>query len=301
MAIQGVCPVLALPFTADGEVDLPSFRNVVRWIISLKTEQVMIFGVASENIKLTDPERIQILTALMEEKDGSSLKVIASVADHSMELAIERAKLWESMGADYINILPPSNFSPSKEQTLEHLRGVLGAVKIPVIIQHLPQAGGMDDVSDIAMLHKEFANLAMIKCEANPPMESIERVAAITNKEVDTLVGWGGIRWLEGSHAGAVGVQPGCSMTDAYLWAEDALNRNDDKEFTDRLNKFIPWITHWITNLEQLIAIEKEILFRRGIIANSYCRRPTVNIHTDELEKEITAALNFLKEVPSHV
>ena len=301
MAIQGVCPVLALPFTADGEVDLPSFRNVVRWIISLKTEQVMIFGVASENIKLTDPERIQILTALMEEKDGSSLKVIASVADHSMELAIERAKLWESMGADYINILPPSNFSPSKEQTLEHLRGVLGAVKIPVIIQHLPQAGGMDDVSDIAMLHKEFANLAMIKCEANPPMESIERVTAITNKEVDTLVGWGGIRWLEGSHAGAVGVQPGCSMTDAYLWAEDALNRNDDKEFTDRLNKFIPWITHWITNLEQLIAIEKEILFRRGIIANSYCRRPTVNIHTDELEKEITAALNFLKEVPSHV
>ena len=54
MNIQGVCPVLSVPFHKTGEVDYQSFKSLVSWITSLGTQSVLFFGVASENIKLSD-------------------------------------------------------------------------------------------------------------------------------------------------------------------------------------------------------------------------------------------------------
>jgi len=172
----------------------------------------------------------------------------------------------------------------------------LGAVKIPVVIQHLPQAGGIADVADLLTLAEEFPNLKIVKCESNPPADSIKRVNEITNGKVQTLIGWGGIFWDTGDLAGAKGIQPGCSLTDLYKWAEEALVSGERTEFVRRLNSFIPWITSWIDNLEQLIAVEKHILFRRGIIKSDYCRHPTMAI-SDKTRLEIEDCLKLTQRV----
>ena len=294
--ISGVCPVLSVPFTDSGEVDYESFESLVKWIISIDAKSVLFFGVASENIKLSDPERYKLLEILLETRKGSDLKVIASVADHSSELAVKRAKDYEAMGADLINILPPSFFNPSAEQIRFHLAQILGAVKIPVVIQHLPQAGGMADVADLLTLADEFPNLKIVKCETSPPAESIKRVAQITNGKVQTLIGWGGIFWDSGDAAGAKGIQPGCGVSDLYKWTETALVSGDRAEFVRRLNTFIPWVASWIDNLEFLIAVEKHILFRRGIIKSDYCRHPTMAI-SEKAKGEIEECLALIAKV----
>lgn len=108
MNIQGVCPVLSVPFHPNGEVDYQSFDRLVNWITSLGTKSVLFFGVASENIKLSDTERYKLLENLLRLRTETGMKVIASVADHSADLAVKRAKDYEKMGADFINILPPT-------------------------------------------------------------------------------------------------------------------------------------------------------------------------------------------------
>jgi len=292
--IRGVCPVLAVPFSSVGDVDYESFRNLVQFNARNDVESVMMFGVASENAKLTDAEREKLLTILVEEKQASGLIVIATVADHSLELASKKARKFEEIGADFINILPPTFLSPTREQILEHIRGILESVSIPIIIQHLPQAGGMEDVAVLAELCHEFPHLSMIKCEANPPFDSIARVREISDGKVGTLIGWGGIAWGAGTAAGAVGVQPGSAVVDLYKWAQRALDRDDVAEFDKRLATFIPWITLWIANVELLVAIEKEILFRRGVIATNYCRRPTTGWDST-LDRTIDEAIAFIE------
>ena len=113
--IVGVCPVLSVPFNENGQVDYESFSHLVEWIISLDVENVLIFGIASENIKLSDDERIRLLETLISTRGSSGLKVITSVADHSSDLAVLRAQRYEAMGADYLNILPPTYFAPSNK------------------------------------------------------------------------------------------------------------------------------------------------------------------------------------------
>jgi 4-hydroxy-tetrahydrodipicolinate synthase len=297
--IEGVCPVLAVPFTSNGEVDYESFASLVEWIISLGTKSVLFFGVASENIKLSDPERYALLEMLMDLRQGSQLKVIASIADHSAELAVIRARDYQSMGVDFINILPPTFFSPTAAQIKIHISKILGAVHIPAVIQHLPQAGGMQDVAELLTLVDQYPNLQIIKCEANPPSESILRVREITKDRVKTLIGWGGIFWEEGAAAGAQGIQPGCALTDLYLWAEKSLLAGDHNEFAKRLQKFLPLVSTWIQDLELLIAAEKRILQRRGIIATDYCRAPT-SVISPKNHQEILEALALVELVRSN-
>jgi 4-hydroxy-tetrahydrodipicolinate synthase len=291
MSIQGVCPVLSVPFHKTGEVDYPSFERMAQWIISIGTKSVLFFGVASENIKLNDDERYKLLEILLRTREGSQLKVIASVADHSADLAVRRAKDYESMGADYINILPPTFFNPTPAQINHHISSILASVKLPVIVQHLPQGGGVNDVGDLVTLSAKFDNLKMIKCEANPPAESIKRVHQLSNNKVETLIGWGGIHWATGAAAGAKGIQPGCSLSDLYLWAEQALLDQNLVEFEQRLGKFLPVISEWINTVEELVAAEKFVLAQRGIIESDYCRAPTVVL----TEKMKTQALSLIE------
>jgi len=278
VSIQGVCPVLSVPFHKNGEVDYASFNSIVEWIISLGTKSVLFFGVASENIKLSDNERYELLEILLRTREGSQLQVIASVADHSADLAVRRARDYESMGVDYINILPPTFFNPTTAQINHHISSILTSIKLPVIVQHLPQGGGVNDVGDLITLSKKYDNLKMVKCEANPPTDSIKRVHQLSNNKVETLIGWGGIHWVSGTAAGAKGIQPGCSLTDLYLWAEQSLLDQNLPEFDQRLEKFLPVISEWINTVEELVAAEKFVLAKRGIIESDYCRAPTVDL-----------------------
>ena len=301
MSVTGVCPVLAVPFDERGELDLVSFRNLVHWVQSLdfngtQVRSVMLFGVASENHKLRDDEREQLLVTLLQERNAGALTVIASVADQSAELAVARAAHYQELGADAINILPPSFLSPSKEQVLAHIERVLQSVSIPVIIQHLPQAGGLEIVDELLHLHDSFPHFVAIKCEANPPTETVARIAAQSVRQVSTLVGWGGTSWAEGIAAGASGVQPGCSLADLYLWAQAALDESDNAEFVERLSNFIPWVREWIETVETLIAVEKHVLVERGLIASPYCRMPTVTVTTQH-KQQVADAISLAKSV----
>ncbi|AIJ25622.1 dihydrodipicolinate synthase family protein [Amycolatopsis methanolica] len=44
----GLIPILATPFTADGELDLPSLRSLVEFQLSCGVEGLAVFGMASE-------------------------------------------------------------------------------------------------------------------------------------------------------------------------------------------------------------------------------------------------------------
>jgi 4-hydroxy-tetrahydrodipicolinate synthase len=59
-------------------------------------------------------------------------------------------------------------------------------------------------------------------------------------------------------------------------------------------------VAKWISNLELLIAAEKDILYRRGIIESNYCRNPTVSVDA-QTSSEIAEILALVEEVQANV
>jgi 4-hydroxy-tetrahydrodipicolinate synthase len=67
-------------------------------------------------------------------------------------------------------VLPPYFLGPSEDAILEHLKRVIGSVKIPVILQYAPVQTGVRITPEVFLkLRDALPNADFIKVESQPP------------------------------------------------------------------------------------------------------------------------------------
>jgi dihydrodipicolinate synthase/N-acetylneuraminate lyase len=282
--ISGIVPVIAAPFTNFGALDEDSFQSLVRHLLTTGASGLTLFGLATEFHKLADSDRIRMQTHLLAETSQSeSVAGIISITDHSWEVASQHARTAEAQGADGLMLLPPYFLGPSEDAILEHLKRVIGSVKIPVIVQYAPMQTGVRISPEVFLkLRDALPNADFIKVESQPPGRYISQLVERSQGRLKSLVGYAGVQMSDVLARGAVGIQPGCSFTEIYveLWR---LWQTDKTAFLVLHNKLLPYISYWMQGVELIIKAEKVILKRRGIIVSDYCRSPCYTL--DEREQ----------------
>jgi len=284
--ISGIVPIVAAAFANSGSLDVDSFQSLVRHLLTTGASALTLFGLATEFYKLTDHDREQMQSLLLAETCRSeSVAGIISITDHSWEVASQRALAAEAQGADGLMLLPPYFLGPSEEAILEHLKCVIGSVKIPVIVQYAPMQTGVRIPPEIFLkLRDALPNADFIKVETQPPGRYVSELNERSQGRLKSLVGYAGLQMPDVLTRGAVGIQPGCSFTEIYvkLWQ---LWQTDKSAFQVLHNKLLPYISYWMQGVELIIKVEKVILQRRGIIACDYCRSPSYTLDEHELEQ----------------
>jgi dihydrodipicolinate synthase/N-acetylneuraminate lyase len=284
--IRGVSPVLATPFTPQGALDRRGYERVVNHVLASGVSSLLVFGLAGESYKLDEDERRELLRTLVEQARGFDLTIIASVADHATEVAVRRAQEWLASGANAINVLPPSFLNPSAESIETHLETVIEAVEAPVICQLAPNETGLTlEPSALARLAKSHPNFRLVKVESQPPGETIAALLNESDGQLKSIVGYAGLTWPDAVHAGAIGVQPSCSFTELYVQAQAALDSGDEPGLEQMHGQLLPFLTDWMTSVERLIAIDKAILWRRGLIESPTCRHPNASLTKSEFAR----------------
>ena len=282
--ISGIVPIVAATFTSLGSLDEDSFQELVRHLLPSGASALTLFGLASEFHKLTDDERARMQTLLLRETVKSDrVAGIISITDHSWEVAIKRAQAVEAQGADGLMVLPPYFLGPSEDAILEHLKQVIGSVKIPVIVQYAPLQTGVRISPEVFLkLRDTLPNADFIKVEIQPPGRYVSQLIKQSQGQLKSLVGYAGVQMPDVLSRGAVGIQPGCSFTEIYveLWR---LWETNTAAFHELHNDILPFISYWMQGLELIIKVEKVILKRRGIIACDYCRSPSYTLDEREL------------------
>jgi len=286
-AIRGVSPVLEVPFTEDGAVDLAGFRAVVRYVLATGVASVMFPGFAGEFYKLSEDERAELTRTLVEEaRRVPEVVVIAAVQDHSTRLAEQRAQWSVAAGAGAINLLPPYLLHPTAASIEAHVRAVLAAVPdTPVVLQYAPNETGTSlDAQRLAAIAHDHDNLVLVKVESSPPGPFISELARL-DPPIEAVEGYAGVQLPDAYRRGAVGTQPGCSFTEIYqeIWR---LFESGDLAAGDRLHaRLLPFTSYWMLDTELIIAAEKLISVRRGLIASAHCRAPRREL--DDAEREM--------------
>ena len=279
--IKGICPIVAAPFTDNGEVDYESLDKLVKHLLNGGCHAVTLFGIAGEYYKLSDDEREKMAQVTIKAAKEVGGKTIISVTDHSTEVAVKRAKHFEELGADCLMLLPPFFLKPGAKYLYEHMRAIANAVEIPIMAQYAPEQTGVAIPPEtFCKLEKECPNMIYYKIECKPAGPYVTNLMNLTDGKMKIFVGNAGFQLIECMDRGAIGAMPGCSMYDVYL---DIYNHyaDGDRETAIKLhNKLLPMLNHIRQNVEQIISFEKRILKRRGIIASDYCRKPSYD--TDE-------------------
>jgi 4-hydroxy-tetrahydrodipicolinate synthase len=295
-SIRGVSPVMAVPFTGDGEVDLTGFRALVRHVLKSGVTSAMLFGFAGEFYKLTDEERAALRSSFLEEtRTREDFTAIVSVTDHATEVAVRRARESAAAGSGALNLLPPYMLAPSRDAVLSHVTAVLEAVETPVIVQLAPALTGLSlEASSLVALARSHPNLSMVKVESIPPGRLISELAA-AQPPLPAMVGYAGVQLPDALRRGVAGVQPGSSFPEIYVAIWGAWVAGETDEALDLHRRLLPYISYWMQNVELIVQAEKTILAKRGIIATDRCRKPGWTLDRDEMD----TIDRFLKEFAS--
>jgi 4-hydroxy-tetrahydrodipicolinate synthase len=295
--LEGICPIIATPFTDGGAVDYDGMRRLIAALIEGGCHALTLFGIAGEYYKLTEEEERRMAALTIEECRRGGVPSIVSVTRHATAVAVEAARRFEDAGADCLMLLPPFFLKPSASQVCDHALAAAHAVRLPIMFQYAPEQTGVAIAPEaLARLQQQASNLCIFKIECRPPGGYISRLLEITGGAARVFIGNAGFQLIEGLDRGAAGCMPGCSMFDVYLEIYRAHRAGDRARAFDLHERLLSVLNHIRQDVEMIIAFEKEILLRRGLIASAYCRKPTYvpDPHAARLFDELFARIQPL-------
>ena len=264
----GLFSVLATPFDADGRLDLPSLRRLVRFMLDAGASGLVRLGIMGEAAHLTIDERAQLLEIVVAETDGA-VPVVVGVSDSSSDLAAARGVHARKLGADALMVTVPA----AAERLTAHLAAVAAAAPgVPLVLQDYPRSGHPPVTAEqLANAARAVPAVAAIKAEDPPTSAKIAAVRALAPK-LPQLGGLGGLWSLWELEAGSAGCMTGFAIPE--LLVELAAAAGDRVRAGDIYRRAVPALV-WESQPGAELALRKTLLCARGAIATPRVRAPS--------------------------
>ena len=290
--IQGVLPVLQTPFRPDGELDLESLRREARYVCDTGADGMVYPGFVSEWWKLSDAEVMCAAAAIREETHGRAM-LILNLTAQSTHLAVRQARAFTAIGCDALMCLPPFVVEPSPRGAVAHLEAVLAASPLPHILQYSASLTGLTlEPSQLLGLRGRFPHLVSIKVDFIPPAPTVSAlVEALGTEGITYLVGYAGLQLPDCLARGAHGLMGGAGHLKEDVAVFAAL-RADAKAGRERFYRLLPLLNFEMQTVGTSIALHKQLLYERGVIACPLVRRPGRTFDPRDLE-EMRAVLRY--------
>lgn len=274
MAFDGVYSVLPTPFRAGGEVDVDSLKRVVDLIVGAGVKGVTALGVTGEVARLNERERALVVDTVVKQVGGRA-KVIAGASADGVRTCIDFSREARSLGASAVMVSPPRNPKLNSESVVNHYKALAEAVDLPIVVQDYPPISGFAmEAGLLARIAREVPAARTIKLEDPPtPFKTARILAAAGETKVAILGGLGGVFLIEELMAGAAGVMTGFAYPEVLVKVVSLYREGKVDEAADVFYRFVPLMRFEFQEGIGM-AIRKEVLRRRGALADGSTRAP---------------------------
>ena len=281
--INGVVPIIPIPFHPDESIDEPSLRRTVDWVASNHLAAMALPAYGSEFYKLSEAEREQVVGITIEQ-NRKRIPVIAQANHGSAKIAAATARRYEQMGADMIAFALPRQFATSDADLMRYCGCIAEAVNIPVLIQDFNPGGVTIGAEFITELHRQHPNFRYAKLEEPMIVDKLVAIRDAVGDKVGILEGWGGYYMLEAIPVGICGIMPGVPIADLLdrVYRDRAEGR--DEQAYDLFGLLLPFINFTLQNFELFLQVEKRLLVRRGLFETPHVRALTLTPSKTVLE-----------------
>jgi 4-hydroxy-tetrahydrodipicolinate synthase len=266
----GVWGVVATPFQGSAlDVDTDSLAGLVSYYESIGATGLTVLGVFGEAAALTAAERSLVLEVVMEE---TRLPLVVGVTSLFTGTAVDEIRSIQAATGDRLAAVMVQANSANPSVVITHLNALHRSTGANVVLQDYPLASGVH-ISTEALISvvQACSFVTAVKAEAPPTSVAIRHLTAAL--DVSVFGGLGGQGLLDELMAGAAGAMTGFSYPEALIACVRAWQKDGYKAARDALLPYLPLI-----NFEQqakiALAIRKECLHQRGLIADAGVRAP---------------------------
>lgn len=281
----GVFAIAATPFSDGGDIDFDSTERMVEFYIGCGVAGLTILGVMGEAPKLA-PEESTAFARRVIERVAGRIPVIVGVTAPGLGVMASLAGSVMESGAAGVMVAPISGLR-TDEQIEGYFRAVCGTLgDTPVVLQDYPPSSGV--YLSVALLNRLFADLASLKVlkhEDWPGLRKLSRFRAAETagerRRVSVLVGNGGLYLPQELQRGADGAMTGFAFPEMLVQVCDLYRAGDESAAEDLFDAYLPLVRY-----EQQagigLAIRKETLRRRGVLASAATRAPGPTLDSDD-------------------
>jgi 4-hydroxy-tetrahydrodipicolinate synthase len=299
----GVFIISATPFLDDGKLDLDSADRLVDFYIEKGVDGITILGMMGEAQKMAPEESERFLRRIMQRVDGR-VQVIVGVSNAGLDNLVSLSRLSMDSGAAGVMVAPAAGLG-TEEKVLSYFGQVFDALgpDVPVCYQDYPLATRSEiSVPAFNRLVAEFEQLVMLKHEECPGLTKISRVRQASDeglRRVSILVGNGGLYLPQELQRGVDGAMTGFAYPEMLVEVVRLHREGNVDAAEDLFDVYLPLVRH-----EQQpgfgLALRKEVLHRRGVIASPRVRAPGPALNKtdrDELTRLISRVMKNLEEL----
>lgn len=159
---QGYFPAFVTPFTADGELDLDTLRELVDHYVDQGMHGIVVNGTCGEWFSQTDDERRAVATAAVSQAAGR-LRVLVGCTAYTAEQSAALARDAFATGVDGVLVSPPPYVKLFAPEVVAFYEEISAAVDGPLVVYNWPYGSGIDIDTDLADRLADVENVVAIK------------------------------------------------------------------------------------------------------------------------------------------
>jgi 4-hydroxy-tetrahydrodipicolinate synthase len=287
----GVVPILATPFHADETLDLDSLARLVRFMAGLGVDGVTVLGVLGESNRLSDADReAAIRTAVAA---AGATPVIVGVSHPGTRATLDLATMAGRLGAKAVMVAPSAEAVPNDERVFEYYRRVGAGSPVPIVVQDHPASTSVHmGVPLLARIAREVEGVMGVKLEAVPTPPKLRALrTTLADRPLRITTGLGALYGLFDLEAGSDGFNTGFAFPEVLQAMVKAARAQDWTKARALYTRFLPLI---VFEQQPGVAVRKEILRRRGLLAAASVRHPGAGLPAgaaEQLDRLLAATL----------
>ena len=275
-SFAGVIPILATPFRDDESLDLDSWDRLIEFMVGLGVDGITILGVLGESNRLSDHERATLI-----ERAVATVKrrvpIIVGTSHTGTRATEHLSEMAQQLGGDAVMVTPLKEPVPNDDRIVEAFQRLGSRLSIPIVLQDHPASSDVHmSAGLIAQLLKSVPQIACVKEEAVPTAPKIRMVrAAVTDRPFTILTGLGALYAPFDLEAGSDGFNTGFAFPEVLAEMVKAARAADWGRVHGLYAQFAALIVY---EQQPGVAIRKELLRRRGLLASARARHPGATI-----------------------
>ncbi len=183
--LRGTGAALVTPFNSAGDIDIESFKKLIRYVLDGGVEYIVVNGTTGESATTTQTEKISLLETAIEACEGKA-GVVFGIGGNNTQEAVNQLKSFSYKEVLAILSVSPYYNKPTQEGIYQHYKALSEASTLPLIVYNVPGRTSSNIAADtILKIQADFSNIVAVK-EASGNLEQI--MAIIQGRRSDFLV-----------------------------------------------------------------------------------------------------------------
>jgi 4-hydroxy-tetrahydrodipicolinate synthase len=170
------------PFDADGEVKLPTFRELATHLVDHGSDGLVVTGTTGESPTLRDEERFELYAAAIDAV-GERATIVAGTGTYDTRHSVHLTEKAHELGVDGFLVVTPYYNKPPPRGIVEHVKAIAAVTDKPIVYYNIPaRVVNLVSVETLAEL-AQIPNVVAVK-QAWDDLEDARRIVEETGLQL---------------------------------------------------------------------------------------------------------------------